>query len=152
VHLTGIKVTHIPYKGSGPAISDLLGKHLDFVIDTGSISQVKAGALKALAVASKTRLSELPNVPTFAEAGVKDMYASAWYGVVAPAGTPEKLIQELNKQLNLVLEDPDINKKLKAMGVQVGPAQTPKEFSAFMASELDRYGELIKLSGAKMNQ
>ncbi|GAB2895855.1 Bug family tripartite tricarboxylate transporter substrate binding protein [Paralcaligenes ginsengisoli] len=151
VHLTGIKVTHIPYKGSGPAVSDLLGKQLDFMIDTGSISQVKAGTLKALAVASKTRLTELPDVPTFAEAGVKDMYASAWYGIAAPAGTPVKIVDELNKKINLVLKDPDINKKLEAMGVQVGPAQSPKEFAGFMSSELSRYGELVKLSGAKMD-
>lgn len=150
VHLTGIDVTHIPYKGSGPAVSDLLGKQLDFMIDTGSISQVQAGALKALAVASKTRLAELPNVPTFAEAGVKGMYASAWYGIAAPAGTPAPVLAELNKQINLVLQDPDIHKKLEAMGVQVGPPQTPQQFTAFMSEEIDRYGDLVKLSGARM--
>jgi tripartite-type tricarboxylate transporter receptor subunit TctC len=150
VHLTGIQVTHIPYKGSGPAVSDLLSKHLDFMIDTGSITQVQAGALKALAVASKTRLAELPNVPTFAEAGVPGMYASAWYGVAAPAGTPAPVVAELNRQINSVLADPDIHKKLEAMGVQVGPAQSPEQFAKFMSDEVDRYGELVKLSGAKM--
>jgi len=103
-----------------------------------------------LALASRTRLTELPNVPTFAEAGVPGMYASAWYGIAAPAGTPAPVVAELNRQINLVLADPDIHKKLEAMGVQVGLAQTPDQFGKFMSSEIDRYGELVKLSGAKM--
>lgn len=149
-HLTHIDIVHIPYKGSGPAVSDLLAGQFDFMIDTGSVTQVKAGALRALAVASGTRLAALPDVPTFKEAGLSDMIASAWYGIVAPAGTPAEVVTYLNKEINAVVQSPEVKEKLENMGAQVPAAQTAGEFSTFMSSELDRYGELIKMSGAKM--
>ncbi|TKR57287.1 tripartite tricarboxylate transporter substrate binding protein [Allopusillimonas ginsengisoli] len=150
-HLTNIDVVHIPYKGSGPAVSDLLAGQFDFMIDTGSVSQVKSGALRALAVASQTRVAALPDVPTFKEQGLEGMYASAWYGIVAPAGTPADVIAYLNREINDVVQGPDMKVRLETMGAQVPEAQTAEQFSAFMESELTRYGELIKMSGAKMD-
>jgi tripartite-type tricarboxylate transporter receptor subunit TctC len=149
-HLTGADVLHIPYKGSGPAVSDLMAGQVDMMLDTGSLAQVQAGALRALAVASRQRLPALPDVPTFAEAGVSGMYASAWYGIVAPAGTPDDVVRRLNKEVNAVVADPDMKQRMEAMGALVPDGQTPEAFGAFMRSEIDRYADIVKMSGAKM--
>lgn len=149
-YLTGADVLHIPYKGSGPAVSDLLAGQVDMMLDTGSLAQVQAGALRALAVASRQRLPALPNVPTFEEAGVPKMYASAWYGIVAPAGTPADVVQRLNQEVNAVVADPEVKKRMESMGAIVPAGQTPAEFSAFIQSEIARYAEIVKISGAKM--
>ncbi|MGE8617203.1 MAG: Bug family tripartite tricarboxylate transporter substrate binding protein [Achromobacter spanius] len=149
-HLTGADVMHIPYKGSGPAVSDLLAGQVDMMLDTGSLAQVQAGALRALAVASHQRLPALPNVPTFEEAGVPKMYASAWYGIVAPAGTPSDVVQRLNKEVNAVVASPDVKQRMENMGALVPAGQSPEEFGAFIQSEIKRYAEIVKISGAKM--
>jgi len=150
IHSAGIDITHVPYKGSGPAVTDLLGGNLDLMLDTGSLSQVKAGALKALAVASKTRLAEFPDVPTFDEVGLKDMYAAAWYGVATHAAVPREIVDRLNKEINEILKQPDMIARLESMGVQVGPLQSPKELDAFVESEGKRFKALVDMSGAKM--
>ena len=120
------------------------------MLDTGSLAQVQAGALRALAVASRQRLPALPDVPTFDEAGVPKMYASAWYGIVAPAGTPADVVQRLNKEVNAVTATPEVKQRMEAMGALVPAGQTPEEFSAFIQSEIARYAEIVKISGAKM--
>lgn len=149
-HLTGADVMHIPYKGSGPAVSDLLAGQVDMMLDTGSLAQVQAGALRALAVASHQRLPALPNVPTFEEAGVPKMFASAWYGIVAPAGTPSKVVQRLNKEVNAVVATPEVKQRMENMGALVPAGQSPEQFGAFIQSEIKRYAEIVKISGAKM--
>jgi tripartite-type tricarboxylate transporter receptor subunit TctC len=149
-YLTGADVLHIPYKGSGPAVSDLLAGQVDMMLDTGSLAQVQAGALRALAVASRQRLPALPDVPTFDEAGVPKMYASAWYGIVAPAGTPADVVQRLNKEVNAVTSTPEVKQRMESMGALVPAGQTPEEFSTFIQSEIARYAEIVKISGAKM--
>ncbi|WP_417222374.1 Bug family tripartite tricarboxylate transporter substrate binding protein [Achromobacter spanius] len=149
-HLTGADVMHIPYKGSGPAVSDLLAGQVDMMLDTGSLAQVQAGALRALAVASHQRLPALPNVPTFEEAGVPKMFASAWYGIVAPAGTPSEVVQRLNKEVNAVVATPEVKQRMENMGALVPAGQSPEQFGAFIQSEIKRYAEIVKISGAKM--
>lgn len=149
-HLTGADVMHIPYKGSGPAVSDLLAGQVDMMLDTGSLAQVQAGALRALAVASHQRLPALPNVPTFEEAGVPKMFASAWYGIVAPAGTPSDVVQRLNKEVNAVVATPEVKQRMENMGALVPAGQSPEQFGAFIQSEIKRYAEIVKISGAKM--
>lgn len=149
-HLTGADVMHIPYKGSGPAVSDLLAGQVDMMLDTGSLAQVQAGALRALAVASHQRLPALPNVHTFEEAGVPKMFASAWYGIVAPVGTPSDVVQRLNKEVNAVVASPDVKQRMENMGALVPAGQSPEEFGAFIQSEIKRYAEIVKISGAKM--
>lgn len=149
-HLTQIDVLHIPYKGSGPAVSDLLAGQTDMMLDTGSLSQVQAGALRALAVASSERLRALPQVPTFEELGVKGMVASAWYGVVLPKDAPAEVVQRLNKEINAALQVPALREKLEAIGVQLREPTSPEEFGAFVQSEILRYGDIVKMSGAKM--
>jgi len=150
IRSANIEITHIPYKGSGPAVADLLGAKIDFMLDTGSLSQVKAGALRALAVASDRRLSELPDVPTFDEVGLKGMYAAAWYGVAAHAGTPDDIVERLNKEINAIVQEPEIRKQLEGMGVQVGPLRTPAELDKFVLEEIDRFKGLVEMSGAKL--
>lgn len=145
----GIDILHVPYKGSGPAAADLIGGHLDMMLDTGSMSSIRSNKLKPLAIAAKTRLSMLPDVPTFDEIGVRDMYASAWYGVVAPAGTPQPIIARLNKEINQALEDGKVRKMLADIGAEVDPG-SPAQFQEFMSKEISRYGEIIKRSGARI--
>ncbi|WP_315137942.1 tripartite tricarboxylate transporter substrate binding protein [Achromobacter marplatensis] len=149
-YLTGADVLHIPYKGSGPAVSDLLAGQVDMMLDTGSLAQVQAGALRALAVAARQRLPALPDVPTFDEAGVPKMYASAWYGIVAPAGTPADVVQRLNMEVNAVTSTPEVKQRMESMGALVPAGQSPEEFSTFIQSEIARYAEIVKISGAKM--
>jgi len=120
------------------------------MIDTGSLAQVQAGALRALAVASRQRLPALPDVPTFAEAGVNDMHASAWYGIVAPAGTPDAIVERLNRDINAITADPAMRQRMESMGAIVPAGQTPAAFGDFMRAEIDRYAGIVKLSGAKM--
>ncbi len=150
-HAAGVNIVHIPYKGSGPAVSDLLAGQVDMMLDTGSLAQVKAGALRALAVASRNRLPELPDVPTFDEAGIKDMYASAWYGVVAPAGTPADIVDKLNHEINAILAEPDVRKTLTALGAELGEPRTPAQFKQFVDAEIGRYKTIVEQSGAKLD-
>ncbi|HBL66437.1 MAG TPA: ABC transporter substrate-binding protein [Achromobacter sp.] len=145
-----IDIRHIPYKGSGPAVSDLLAGQVDMMLDTGSLAQVQAGALRALAVASHQRLPALPDVPTFEEAGVPKMIASAWYGIVAPAGTPPAVVQRLNKEVNAVVAEPEVKQRMESMGALVPAGQTAEQFGAFIQSEIARYADIVKISGAKL--
>ena len=148
--VAGLDLIHVPYKGGGPAMQDLMGGRLTFMINTGAVSHVASGKVRALAVASNKRLASLPDVPTFEEAGVKNMVASAWHGVVAPAGTPAEIVKKLNHELNAVLNTPSMKKLLTDFGADVGGG-TPEEFGRFMHSELTRYGEIVRLSGATLD-
>lgn len=148
--VAGIQIVHVPYKGSGPALTDLMAGQVDFILDTGSLGHVKSGSLKALAVASSKRLPALPEVPTFAELGYRDMIASAWYGVLAPAGLPQAIQDKLNAEINAVLKDPETRQQIEmTLGGIVSDAESPAWFGDFLKSELKRYAEIVKLSGAK---
>ena len=141
-----IDIRHVPYKGSGPAAQDLVAGHIDMMIDTGSLGSIKGGLLRPVAVASSKRLSVLPNVPTFNEAGVP-MVASAWYGIVLPAGAPADVVNRLNTEINKILKSKEINTKLVEMGAEV-MGGTSAEFEKFTISELRRYEAIVKNSGA----
>ena len=141
-----IDIRHVPYKGSGPAAQDLLAGHIDMMIDTGSLGSIRGGLLRPIAVASSKRLSVLPNVPTFQEAGTP-MLASAWYGINLPRDAPSDVLQRLNSELNKILKSPDIRQKLTEMGAEV-VGGSPSEFASFIASELKRYEAIVKDSGA----
>jgi tripartite-type tricarboxylate transporter receptor subunit TctC len=141
-----IDIRHVPYKGSGPAAQDLVAGHIDMMIDTGSLGSIKGGLLRPIAVASSKRLSVLPNVPTFNEAGVP-MVASAWYGIVLPAGAPADVVNRLNAEINKILKSKEINNKLVEMGAEV-MGGTSAEFAKFTTSELKRYEAIVKNSGA----
>jgi len=143
-----IDILHVPYKGSGPAAADLMAGHLSMMLDTGSLPHIAGGRLRALAVASKARIAALPNVPTFDEVGLKGMYASAWYGIMAPAGTPRAVVERLNREANAVLQSPELRKQLVDFGAEIGGG-TADEFAAFAASEVKRYESIVAISGAQ---
>jgi tripartite-type tricarboxylate transporter receptor subunit TctC len=144
--LTHININHVPYKGSGPAAQDLIAGHIEMMLDTGSLGSIKAGLLRAVAVASESRLSVLPNVPTFRESGV-NMTASAWYGLMLPAKAPAELVERLNKEMNSILQQSDVRAKLIDMGAEIH-AGSAIDFSKFTKSELVRYEKIVKESGA----
>jgi len=143
---SGADVRHVPYKGSGPAAQDLIAGHIDMMVDTGSLGSIRGALLKPLAVASSKRLPALPQVPTFNEAGVP-MLASAWYGLVLPAGAPDEVIQRLNTEVNRILKQPEISNKLSGMGAIV-MGGTSTEFGRFISSEIKRYEIIVRESGA----
>ena len=141
-----IDIRHIPYKGSGPAASDLIGGHIDMMIDTGSLGHITGGSLRALAVASDTRIPALPDVPTFKEAGTP-MVASAWYGVMLPAAAPPEVVARLNKEFNAILAKPEIRQQLQAIGAVIGGGSV-ESFTKFSHSEIRRYEDIVRISGA----
>lgn len=143
---SGTDVRHVPYKGSGPAAQDLIAGHIDMMIDTGSLGSIRGGLLRPLAVASEKRLTALPDVPTFKEAGTP-MLASAWYGLMLPANASADAVARLNAEVNKILRNPEINARLTAMGAIV-MGGTAQEFSRFTASEIKRYETIVRDSGA----
>ncbi|AVG41815.1 Bug family tripartite tricarboxylate transporter substrate binding protein [Achromobacter insolitus] len=148
-----ISGTHIPYKGAGPAVAALLGRQFTFMIDNlpSSMPYIQSGKLRALAVTSDKRLAELPDVPTMAEAGVKDMVVTAWFGLVAPAGTPRDVVDKLYIATRDVVRSPDISDRFKAMGGQAG-GNTPAEFSAFIDQERARWMQIVDAAGLVQEQ
>ncbi len=149
---TGVFITHIPYRGSGPALVDLVGGqvHLSFDTMPSVIGQVKAGRLKALAVASAKRNPQLPNVPTMAEAGVKGVEMSAWYGIYMPSSTPKAVQDRVYAEVTKVLAMPETQTRLGAIGADLTP-MTQAQFAAFHTSENKRYAELIARKNIKMD-
>jgi tripartite-type tricarboxylate transporter receptor subunit TctC len=148
VHVAGIKVTHVPYKGATPAVNDLLGGHLDGVVDNPPlvIPHIKAGKFTALAVGAKTRLPALPDVPTSAEAGLPGWQASSWFGLMAPAGTPPAIIKQLHEATVKALRQPSMERfKTKSGMTLVG--NTPEEFATLIVDERKKWGDIIKAAG-----
>jgi tripartite-type tricarboxylate transporter receptor subunit TctC len=142
---TGVNVTHIPYKGTAPALLDLVSGQIQLMYTTkvSSDGQVKSGRVKILAVASAKRSQALPDVPTLAEYGIKDAEAVTWFGMAAPAKTPRAIIDKLNAASNKVLAMPDVKKRLEENDVDI-QGGTPEEFGRFMKNEAERVKQLIK--------
>jgi tripartite-type tricarboxylate transporter receptor subunit TctC len=139
------QIVHVPYSGSGPAVLALLSgdAQLACLPAAAVIPQVKAGKLKALAVATERRSPILPDLPTLAEAGLQNVYADAWMGFVVPARTPEPIVQRLERLLTAVLKEPDVREKLRAQTMEV-VAGTPEEFRATLASDFERWKPIIE--------
>jgi len=142
--MTGLKMTHVPYKGSAPMLTDLLGGQVQVTFDNlpSSIGHIKAGTLRALAVTTATRSPELPNVPTVGET-VPGYEASAFFGLVAPKGTPPEVIDVLNKQVNAALNDPGMQKKLADIGGTPIPG-SPAEFGKLLADETAKWEKVVR--------
>ena len=149
--MTGAEMTHVPYKGSAPAISDLLGNQIAVMFDNmpSAIQHVRSGKLRPIAVTTAKRSSELPDVPTIAEAGVPGYEATSWFGLWAVAGTPAPILTKLQTALTKVLKDPAVAKKIADQGGEV-VIETPAQFDAFIKSEAAKWGKVVKESGAEV--
>ena len=147
---TGTTIVHIPYRGTAPAVTDLIGGQIQLVF-TGApavLGHIKSGQLHALAVSSPKRLEAMPDLPTVAESGYKNFEADQWYGVVAPAGTPKDIVQKLNVQINLALNSPELKKRLSAEGAIATP-ESPEAFGQLIASEIARWQPVISSGRVK---
>lgn len=149
--MTGAEITHIPYKGSAPAVSDLLGNQIAVMFDNmpSAIQHVRSGKLRPIAVTTAKRSPELPDVPTIAEAGVPGYEATSWFGLWAPAATPAPVLEKLHTSLAKVLKDPAVVKKIADQGGEV-VIDTPAQFEAFIQSEAAKWGKVVKDSGAEV--
>lgn len=147
---TGANLVHVPYKGGGQALIDVMGGNIPLVYTAvaGAQGHVKSGKLKAIAVSSAHRSKSLPDVPTFIESGVADFEVSSWVGLLAPAKTPKAIVDKLNAELNAVLNDPDVREKLNLMGITATPG-TADKFGDEMKRDLARYGPVVKAAGIK---
>lgn len=146
-----LQLLHVPYKGDAPALQDLLGGQIDmYLVNTAaSLPHIKAGKLRPIALSMARRSAVLPDVPTFAEAGVPDFESYSWQGLVAPAGTPPAVVARLNAELNKALAAPDVLKKLAELGIEPS-ATTPSEFTQFVKAQNTLWGGVIKAANIKL--
>ena len=147
--MAGVNLVHVPYRGGGPALTDLLGGQVQVMFPgtVSSIEYIKAGRLRALAVTSATRWDALPDIPTVGEF-VPGYEASAWWGIGAPRNTPVEVIDKLNREINAGLVDPKIKMRLADLGGMVLPG-SPADFGKFIADETEKWAKVVKFSGAK---
>ena len=145
-----IDLTHVPYKGTGPMVTDLLGGQTQatFTGATPLIPHIKQGKLRPIAVGGTKRIAALPEVPTVAESGLPGFETSQWYGILAPAGTPDAIVKKLNTELNRILKSPEVVERMTADG-SVPQGSTPEEFAKFIASEQKRWGQVVKTANIK---
>ncbi len=148
---TKTEMVHIPYKGAGQAITDLIGGQVQFFFSSASaiMSHIKGGKVKALAVSSPKRIAALPNVPTVAEAAVPGFEFSLWGGYFAPRETPDAIVNRLNAEVNKVLAEPDLKARLEADGITIQPLPAAR-FESFVRAEIDKYARLVKSTGAQI--
>jgi tripartite-type tricarboxylate transporter receptor subunit TctC len=149
---TGSDMQHIPYKGSGPAVTDLIGGQVDLMFDSlpSSMPHIKSGRIIAIAVTTKKRSGALPDVPTVAESGVPGFDVSTWYGIWAPASTPPAIVHRVSADLAAVVRTPEVRARLAELGAEpVG--STPEEFTAYNRTELTKWAKIVKDSGAKVD-
>jgi tripartite-type tricarboxylate transporter receptor subunit TctC len=148
---TGANLVHVPYKGGGQALTDVLGGNIPLVYTAiaGAIPHVKSGKLLPIAVSSAKRASSLPDVATFIENGVADFEANSWVGLLAPAKTPRAIIARLNTELTAVLNDPEVKERLNGMGITASPG-TAENFGAEISRDLAKYGPVVKAAGIRV--
>jgi tripartite-type tricarboxylate transporter receptor subunit TctC len=150
---TGTKVQYIPYKGTGPAMQDLLAGRIDMIVDqaSNSLPQVRAGKIKAFAVTAKNRLAAAPEIPTVDEAGLPGLYVSVWFGIWAPKGTPHDIVAKLNAAMQSSLADPAVRQRLADLGQEIVPReqQSPEALAAFHKAEAEKWWPLVKAAGIK---
>lgn len=149
---TGVDLVHVPYKGTGAALPEIVAGQVHFMIDGPPpfLGYVRTGRLRALAAANPKRLAQLPDVPTFAEEGVSGMEAGLWYGMLAPKGTPPAVIGRLNTAINKALQQPDVRERFAASSVET-IGGTPKEFGSYVASEIKRWGEVARAANIRID-
>jgi tripartite-type tricarboxylate transporter receptor subunit TctC len=147
--MTRVDLTHVPYKGLGPALTDLIGGRVDVIISTmaSALPQMKAAKLRPLAVTTSLRSPFFPELPTMSEAGVKGYEFSTWYGVVAPARTSASIVDRLNSELRNTLSSSQVKEQFVAQGLEPA-ASTPSEFGGYLKSEVEKWGRVVKAAGA----
>jgi tripartite-type tricarboxylate transporter receptor subunit TctC len=149
---TGVQILHVPYKGTGAAIPDVVAGQVHLMIDGPPpfLGHIKAGKLRALAAANDKRLAQLPDVPTFAESGYSGMEAGLWYGMLAPKGTPQAVVQRLNAAINQALKDQELRDRFAASSIET-IGSTPEEFGRYMRSEIQRWGEVARAAKIQLD-
>jgi tripartite-type tricarboxylate transporter receptor subunit TctC len=149
--MTGVELVHVPYRGSAPAVNDLIAGQVDLMFDNlpSSIEQVRGGNLRAIAVTSAKRSAALPDVPTIAESGLPGFDASSWFAIFAPAKTPPEIVQKLNAEVLKALADPELQKRFADIGGEIRPYK-PDELGAFVKAEIEKWAKVVKTSGAKI--
>jgi tripartite-type tricarboxylate transporter receptor subunit TctC len=149
--ITGVEMPHVPYRGSGPAVNDLIGGQVDVMFDNlpSSIEHAKAGTLRPLAVTSAQRSPAIPNVPTLAESGLPGFEATSWFALFAPKGTPAAIVAKLNQEVRKALETPELQKRFAELGGEIRP-MSPGELAAYVRSEHDKWAKVVKTAGAKL--
>jgi len=139
-----VKMNHVPYKGAGPALNDLLGGVVDVVFDPGiGLPQVRAGKLRMIAVAGLQRHPGFPDVPTLEESGIKGVDGGPHFGYYAPAATPREVLERLNREVQRLMQEPAISERFKTLAVDVAEPMTPPQFAAYVRAEYERYGKLL---------
>ncbi|HEX6705616.1 MAG TPA: tripartite tricarboxylate transporter substrate binding protein [Albitalea sp.] len=148
----GVKLQHVPYKGSNQALTDLMGGQVQTFMSSvpTALAHIKSGKLRAIAVTSAKRVGDLPQVPTIGESGYKGFDAATWFGVLAPAGTPKEIVAKLNAEINKVLKAPDVQKRIDDEGGEA-VGTTPEQFAQLMKDDFVRWGKVVKESGAKVD-
>jgi tripartite-type tricarboxylate transporter receptor subunit TctC len=149
--MAGVKMLHVPYKGLGPALTDLLSGQVQLMFSSivAIVPHIQAGRLRALAVTSRKRSALLPEVPTLAESGLPGYEAGSWYGILAPAGTPRPAVERLHDEIVKALRMPQVSQRLAAEGAEV-IGSTPEEFGAHIKAEIERMGKAIRAGGIRM--
>ena len=149
--MAGVFMVHIPYRGGGPAMTDLIGGQVDMMIDVmpNAAPHVRSGRLRGLAVSTAKRVPSFPNLPTIAESGVPGFDVSAWDAVFAPAGTPPAIVKRLNEAIGKVLGDAELRSSLLERGAEVAPS-SPDELARYIAAEIPRWGAAVKRSNARV--
>jgi tripartite-type tricarboxylate transporter receptor subunit TctC len=149
--MTGVELVHVPYRGSAPAVNDLIAGQVDLMFDNlpSSIEQVRGGNLRAIAVTSLKRSAALPDVPTIAESGLPGFDASSWFAIFAPAKTPPEIVAKLNAEVLKALADPELQKRFADIGGEIRPYK-PDELGAFVKAEIEKWAKVVKTSGAKI--
>jgi len=149
-NLAGIRMTHVPYKGSGQAVTDILGGHVQVMFSgfSSTLHHIRAGKLRALAVTGPKRSNALPEVATIAEQGFPGVEATAWYGILAPAGTPKPVVARLHGEMVKSLKLPDVAQKLEGLGFEI-VGSTPEQLGTYIRSEIKKWEKVVRASGAK---
>jgi len=150
--IAGVQMTHVPYKGAGPAVADMIAGHIPAGSQTlsSAATQIRAGKLRALAVSSARRLPDFPDVPTYAELGYPELTATIWFSLSGPAGMPREIVNKLNAEVRRILQLPDVRERLKPEGVEPGDLD-PQAFTAFVAGELKRWAPVVRAAGARVD-
>jgi tripartite-type tricarboxylate transporter receptor subunit TctC len=145
-----VQLNHVPYKGAGPALKDLLGGVIDLAFDPGiGLPQVKAGKLRLVAIAGPQRHPDFPNVPTLEENGIKGVDGGPYFGFYAPSGTPRDIVDRLNREVQKLMQEPAIRERFKTLAVDLAPAMTPEAFAAYVRAQSERYGRLLAELGIR---